>query len=191
MRFIHSKIVYLITGLFFLFAISSEGIAQESKHSAKKAAILSACIPGAGQIYNGKWWKVPIVYAGLAGLGYMAYDNYSDYQLFLLAYRTKTGNLEEGEIPSELAIQLSESYQESQLQTYKESYRHDFELYCIILAAWYGLNIIDATVDGHLYTYDISDDLSLSIDPVFTINEAPYLAFAGRRQTGLTLSFNF
>lgn len=191
MQPIKSKIAYLVLGLFFLFAITPNGTAQQSQHSAKKAAILSACIPGAGQIYNGKWWKTPIVYAGLAGIGYMAYDNYSNYQLFLLAYRTKTGNLEEGEIPSEIAIQLSESYQETQLQTYKESYRHDFELYCIILAAWYGLNIIDATVDGHLYTYDISDDLSLSIDPVFTISEAPCLAYSGRRQTGLTLTFNF
>ena len=58
------------------------------------------------------------------------------------------------------------------------------------MAAWYGLNIVDAIVDGHLYTYDIGDDLSFHIDPVFTLPETPNLAFGGR-QTGLTFSLNF
>ena len=57
--------------------------------------------------------------------------------------------------------------------------------------AWYGLNIVDAVVDGHLYSYDVSDDLSLSIDPVFSLPEAPGLCYAGGRQTGLALTLNF
>lgn len=166
---------------------------QEVKkaHSAKKAGIMSAIVPGSGQIYNGKWWKTPIIYVGFGGIGYLAYSNYTDYKLFLTAYRIKTGNLENGEIPSEQAIQLSNNYQASQLQSYKEAYRRDFELYCIIAAAWYGLNIVDAIVDGHLYTYDVSDDLSLTIDPIFSLPYTPNLALAGGRQTGLALSFNF
>ena len=165
--------------------------AQEVQHSPKKAAIMSAIIPGSGQVYNGKWWKVPIIYAGFAGIGYMAYSNYSDYDLFLTAYKIKTGDLEPGVTPSEQALLLAEYYQASQLQSYKDSYRRDFELYCIIMAAWYGLNIVDAIVDGHLYTYDVSDDLSLTIDPVFSLPETPNLAFSGSRQTGLSLSFHF
>ena len=163
----------------------------KKQHSAKKAAIMSACLPGLGQVYNGKWWKVPIVYAGLGGLGYMAWDNYTDYKTFLTAYKIKTGNLEEGVTPSEYALQLSEYYQASQLQSYKDSYRRNFELYCILTVAWYGLNIIDATVDGHLYNYDISDDLSLSIDPAFNTIGAPCLAFTGIPTTGLSLSLHF
>lgn len=162
----------------------------KNEHSPRKAAIMSACLPGLGQIYNGKWWKVPIVYAGFGGFGYLAYSNYSDYRSFLTAYKIKTGDLEEGVTPTEYELQLANNYQASQLQKYKESYRRDFELYCIILVAWYGLNIVDAIVDGHLYTYDVSDDLSLTIDPVFTLPETHSLAFTGR-QTGLTLSFNF
>ena len=167
--------------------------AQDAKkpHSAKKAAIMSACLPGLGQVYNGKWWKVPIVYAGLGGLGYMAYDNRASYKTFLTAYKIKTGDLEEGVVPSEAAQQLAEYYQAGQLQSYKDSYRRDFELFCILTAAWYGLNIVDATVDGHLYTYDISDDLSLTVDPVFTAPESPCLAYAGKPQTGVILTLHF
>ena len=166
--------------------------AQEPRpHSAKKAGIYSACLPGLGQVYNKKWWKVPIVYAGLGGIGYMAYSNHSDYKLFLTAYKLKTGNLDVGDVPSEYAIQLTEYYQASQLQAYKDAYRRGFELWCIILAAWYGLNIVDAVVDGHLYTYDISDDLSLAVDPVFTLLETPGITMHGTHQTGLALTLNF
>ena len=70
--------------------------AQQKPHSAKKAGIMSACLPGLGQIYNGKWWKTPIVYAGFGGIGYLAYNNYSNYQLYLTAYEISTGNLPEG-----------------------------------------------------------------------------------------------
>ena len=159
-------------------------------HSPKKATIMSACLPGLGQIYNGKWWKVPIVYAGLGGLGYMAYSNYSEYRSYLHAYEFKTGDLPEGTTLNEHETDLANRYAESQLQTYKESYRRDFELFTIITVAWYGLQILDACVDGHLYTYDISDDLSLSIDPYLRPTEpiAPMPQYA---QVGLSFKLNF
>lgn len=180
----------LLTGLLLLLAMAPS-MAQKAPHSPKKAGIMSACLPGLGQIYNGKWWKTPIIYAGLGTLGYFAYDNYQDYRLYLQAYKIKTGDLEEGVTPSEQALILTEHYQESQLQSYKESARRNFELYCIILAAWYGLNIVDAIVDGHLYTYDINDDLSLSVDPAINTINAPGLCCHGIPQTGITLSLNF
>lgn len=187
----HVHLVILLAALLLLSvtAQAQDTLVVKKEHSAKRAAILSI-LPGAGQVYNGKWWKVPIIYAGFGGLGYMAYSNYSDYDLFLTAYKYKTGDLDEGELISDDALRLAEYYNASQLQSYKESYRRDFELYCIIMVAWYGLNIVDAIVDGHLYTYDIGDDLSLHIDPVFTLPETPCLALGGR-QTGLTFSLNF
>lgn len=190
-RHAHLVIALAAMLLFSATAKAQDTIVAKKEHSAKKAAIMSAILPGAGQMYNGKWWKVPIIYAGFGGVGYLAYDNYSNYKTFLTAYKIKTGNLEEGTTPTEYEVQLSESYQASQLQSYKESYRRDFELYCIIAAAWYGLNIVDAIVDGHLYTYDIGDDLSFTIDPVFSLPENPNLVFAGGRQTGLNFTFNF
>ena len=181
----------LFMGVALMLSASAQAQGAKKKHSAKAAGIMSAIVPGAGQIYNGKWWKTPIIYAGIGGIGYMAYTNYQDYQTYLTAYKLKTGNLEEDETPSELSIQLSEYYQESQLQRYKEAYRRDFELYCIILAAWYGLNIVDALVDGHLYSYDIGDDLSLTIDPCFQSPDTPDLLAMRHARVGLSFNLQF
>lgn len=159
-------------------------------HSAKKATIMSACLPGLGQIYNGKWWKVPIVYAGLGGLGYLVYNNYYEYRSYLHAYEFKTGDLPDGVTLNEHETDLANRYADSQLQTYKESYRRDFEFYTILTIAWYGLNILDACVDGHLYTYDISDDLSLSIDPYLRPIEQPIM-MPQYAQVGLSFKLNF
>ena len=159
-------------------------------HSPTKATIMSACLPGLGQIYNGKWWKVPIVYAGLGGLGYLVYSNYSEYRAYLHAYEFKTGDLPEGVTLTEHETDLANRYADSQLQTYKESYRRDFEFFTILTVAWYGLNILDACVDGHLYTYDISDDLSLSIDPYLRPMETPF-KMPQYAQVGLSFTLGF
>lgn len=159
-------------------------------HSPQTATIMSACLPGLGQIYNGKWWKVPIVYAGLGGLGYLVYNNYYEYRSYLHAYQYKTGDLPEGVTLNQHETDLANKYADSQLQTYKESYRRDFEFYGILTIAWYGLNIVDACVDGHLYTYDISDDLSLRIDPHLQPVESPF-KMPQVAQAGLSFQLNF
>ena len=159
-------------------------------HSPTKATIMSACLPGLGQVYNGKWWKVPIVYAGLGGLGYLVYSNYSEYSAYLHAYEFQTGNLPEGVTLNAHETELANKYSSSQLQTYKESYRRDFEFYTILTVAWYGLNILDACVDGHLYNYDISDDLSLSVDPYLRPTEPP-IKTPQYAQVGLSFTLNF
>ena len=156
-------------------------------HSPKKATIMSACLPGLGQIYNRKWWKVPIIYAGIGGLGYMSLNNHYEYISSLNAYKYYS----EPEKMNQHEQDLANRYGREQLQTYKESYRHDFELYTIILAAWYGLNIIDACVDGHLYSYDISDDLSFSIDPMLPTEGIPFYPNYPLAQAGLSFKLNF
>ena len=181
--------------------ISADTIVKEEKttkkrsravkpHSPTKATIMSACLPGLGQIYNGKWWKVPIVYAGLGGLGYLVYTNNYEYRSYLHAYEFKTGDLPEGATLNAHETELANKYAANQLQTYKESYRRDFEFYTILTIAWYGLNILDACVDGHLYTYDISDDLSLSIDPYLKPLETP-APMPQYAQVGLSFKLNF
>ena len=159
-------------------------------HSPKKATLMSTFLPGLGQIYNGKWWKVPIVYAGLGGLGYMVYSNNYEYRSYLHAYEYRTGDLPEGTTLTQHETDLANKYSDSQLQTYKESYRRDFEFYTILTVAWYGLQILDACVDGHLYTYDISDDLSLSVDPYLHPSEMP-IKIPQYAQVGLSFKLHF
>ena len=159
-------------------------------HSPVKATIMSACLPGLGQIYNGKWWKVPIVYAGLGGLGYFVYNNFSEYRSYLHAYEYKTGDLPEGVTLSQYETELANHYSGSQLQTYKENYRRNFELFTILTVAWYGLNIVDACVDGHLYTYDISDNLSLSVDPYLQQQMESPIKIPQYAQVGLSFKLN-
>ena len=168
----------------------SKAAKAKKPHSPTKATIMSACLPGLGQIYNGKWWKVPIVYAGSGGLGYLVYSNYSEYRAYLHAYEFKTGDLPEGVTLTEHETDLANRYADSQLQTYKESYRRDFEFFTILTVAWYGLNILDACVDGHLYTYDISDDLSLSVDPYLRPMETPF-KMPQYAQVGLSFTLGF
>ena len=180
--------------------ITADTIVKETKaekknkvkkpHSPVKATIMSACLPGLGQIYNRKWWKVPIVYAGLGGLGYLSYRNFSEYRSYLHAYQFKTGDLPEGVTLNDHEIELT-ARDANYLQTYKESYRRDFEFYTILTAVWYGLNIVDACVDGHLYTYDISDDLSLSVDPYLHPMQTPPVKMPQYAQVGLSFQLNF
>ena len=181
--------------------ISADTIVKEEKatkakrikkpHSPTKATIMSACLPGLGQIYNGKWWKVPIVYAGLGGLGYFVYNNFSEYRSYLHAYEYKTGDLPDDVTLSQYETELANHYSGSQLQTYKENYRRNFELFTILTVAWYGLNIVDACVDGHLYTYDISDNLSLSVDPYLRQQIESPLKIPQYAQVGLSFQLNF
>lgn len=159
-------------------------------HNPKKATIMSACLPGLGQIYNRKWWKVPIIYTGIGGIGYKSLSNHREYISCLNAYKYKSDPEGYSGPLTQHEKDLAERYGKEQLQAYKESYRHDFELYTIILAAWYGLNIIDACVDGHLYNYDISDDLSFSIDPMLS-TERGFYPNAPLAQAGLSFKLTF
>jgi hypothetical protein len=172
-------------------AKTAKVVKAKKPHSPQKATIMSACLPGLGQVYNGKWWKVPIVYAGLGGLGYLVYNNYYEYSSYLHAYEYKTGDLPEGVTLNEHETDLANRYADSQLQTYKESYRRDFEFYTILTIAWYGLNIVDACVDGHLYNYDISDDLSFSIDPYLRQPSESPIKIPQYAQVGLSFQLNF
>ena len=126
-----------------------------AKHSPKKATIYSAVFPGLGQIYNHKYWKVPIVYAGFGGLIYGIVYNDNKYDYYKEQYKYMLdNNLTEWE---DLTIQQAEVYKD-----YHKRYR---DLFYIGTAGFYVLQILDATVDAHLINYDISEDIALIIDP--------------------------
>lgn len=139
--------------------LTSDSISTQKKipknHSPRTASILSAVLPGAGQIYNRKYWKVPIVYAGLGGFGYFFLKNQNQYTY----YRS---NLIKA-VAGDSTVAINTGYSIDQLQSQKLLYRKHRDLFGFALIAVYAVNIIDANVDAHLKTFDVSDDLSLEI----------------------------
>ena len=153
-----------------------------NSHSPKTATWL-ALIPGAGQAYNRKYWKMPIVYAGFGVTTYFAITNGNDYHLYRDAYDYKMGTKTN---VSQQAIEESAKYTADNLITLRDYYRSNMELSWIITAAWYIVQIIDANVDAHFFYYDINDDLTLHVEPQWNLtNEKIY------NNIGLTLTLNF
>jgi hypothetical protein len=133
---------------------------REKEHSPTKATIMSACLPGLGQIYNKKYWKVPVLYAGFGLMTYFIYTNADQYLNFKCAYiESADGNLNGS------YSDLTQKYSTDDLLSNREYYRRNLEISILITAVWYALNILDATVDAHLYTFNISENLSMKVEP--------------------------
>jgi len=121
-------------------------------HSPTKAALFSAVLPGMGQVYNKKYWKVPIIYAG-GGFVYYLYDYYNrNYNNFSNAYSA---------FLNEKIDEYRNLTTEESLKAAKDFYRRYRDLNVIIMVGVYLANIIDATVDAYLFNFDVSRDLSL------------------------------
>jgi hypothetical protein len=125
--------------------------------SPNKATILAATIPGAGQAYNRKYWKIPIAYVGYAAAGYSLFSNQKSYKTSKRDYIAQTDTLEStvnqsGKSAGELLANI-------------DSYRRLRDLSFLGLLAWHGLTIIDANVDAHFFNWDVNEDLSLRIQP--------------------------
>lgn len=150
---------------------------NESKtiKSAHKASILSAVVPGAGQVYNKKYWKVPIIYASLATSIYFIKDNQNKLTTYHDAYITRSNGGTDDYI---------DIYNNSQLLTIVDYYERNRDVSYIIAGAIYLLNIVDASVDAHLFDFDISEDLSLNTTP--KIIDTPI-----GKTTVLSLKMNF
>ena len=130
----------------------------EKLHSPKKATILSACLPGAGQIYNKKYWKVPIVWAGIGTSLYVAQLQKENYHFYRDEYLLELG------YPNTQS-QFHGQATESSLRDVKDSYRTWMETAYVVAGVFYILQILDANVDAQLMTFDVSDDLSLNFIP--------------------------
>ncbi len=138
-------------------------------HSPVKATWMSAALPGLGQYYNRKYWKIPVVYAGFGVLGYFIASNKHEYDRYRNAY-AESYILGENAINSD--NELVRNYTSEQLLSQREYYQSNLELSYIITVAWYMVQIIDAVVDAHLYNFDVSDNLSLEVQPHIMHNQA-------------------
>jgi hypothetical protein len=149
------------------------------KHNPKLATLMSIVIPGTGQAYNKKYWKIPIIYVGLGSLGYMEYRNNTRYKNFKNAY----SELLKTNADSTITI-YGVAFTLNGLNAGQNYYRRYRDMFAIFTAGFYLLNIVDANVDAHLFDFDISDDISLRITP------SAEESWAGP-VTGLRIRINF
>ena len=147
------------------------------KHSPKVATICSAVIPGLGQVYNKKYWKVPLIYGGMGALLYVASNSNAMYGVYKESYRVRVDTTSTAE---ELEF-TQRKFSNEQLVINKEQYRKTRDLSYIFCGLLYVINIVDAAVDAHFYSFDVGDNLSFRLAPgVFQSNLIPVVKIGFR-----------
>jgi hypothetical protein len=137
------------------------------RHSPRKAAIRSAILPGLGQIYNKKYWKLPIVYAALGITGYIFVDNLSVYREYRFAYaaRVKAAGPNPDSTDYNTLKEIYKVIQPESIRAARNRFRQYIDYSAVFFVLFWGLNVVDATVDAHLKLFDVSPDLSLHLKP--------------------------
>ena len=153
--------------------------------SPKRALWLAVVLPGAGQIYNRKYWKLPIVYGGFVGCAYairwnnMMYKDYSQAYMDIMDDDPTTQSYNQFlHLGNEVTEENKERYK-SLFKKRKDYYRRYRDMSFFILVGVYALSVIDAYVDASLSDFDISKDLSLRISPAIIGNEHERNPFRG------------
>lgn len=142
---------------------------RRNVHNPRKATIRSAIIPGWGQVYNKKYWKVPIVYTAIGiPVGTFFYNKSWYNQTREAARMISTGDTANfrSRVDPQLHFFFSQSGSIGRLLNYRNEFRRNMDYSILITLLMWGLNVVDATVDGHLKEFDVGDDLSLKIKPV-------------------------
>jgi hypothetical protein len=183
----------LIILILQLFCIQQNIFAQDTipvpkpvKHKFQaeplKATMMAVAFPGLGQIYNRKYWKIPLVYAGFGGLIYSVGFNSSNYIKYMKAYQDFTDAIKgtdsylyliKADASTYDPVLHPDTYNPSTASYYKDGmlrmvdyYKRYRDLSYIGIAGWYLLSILDANVDASLFNYDISDNLDIAVVPV-------------------------
>jgi len=196
------KTIYGI--LFLLFLVASPALAQDNdtpegdslivesqdtvllksyaaRYNPRKALLYAAVLPGLGQIYNKKYWKLPLVYGGFIALGYAVnfyQTGYTKYKGHLF-YNLENGLSGDGDLNPDT------KFTTSTLRTLVTRYRRERDFMLILMGGMYLLQIVDAHVDAHLKEFDLNPRLQVSIEP--TMYQDSMLG----RQTGVSLYLKF
>ncbi len=147
----------------------------------RRAALLSFVFPGGGQMYNQKWWKVPIVYGALGAALYFEIDNIKEYR----ALRDNYKLLVDGDPNTNPTEPPYNRIDATSMKTYRDQWRRYVEMSSLVLGLAYLLQVTDAYVDAHLKNFNVSDDLSLRFKP--TLESVP--GFGATFGAGVSLQF--
>lgn len=143
-------------------------------HSPRGALWRTAAVPGWGQYYNRQYYKIPFVYAGLAGLGFLIFRANQQYRLFKRANLFVRGREMAGEDGTNEYSQFREQFEEvealvggraSRIRDLRDKYRRRRTLAILGTGLFYALTLVDAFVSAHLLTFDIDDDLAVRVQP--------------------------
>ena len=163
----------------------------------KRALWLALVIPGGGQIYNRKYWKLPLVYGGFIGCLYAMNWNNNMYKDYSQAYLDLSDNDPNTQSYNQFLHLGAKITTDSDIQRYKDlfkkrkdRYRRWRDLSFFVLVGVYALSVIDAYVDAELSVFDISKDLSLKVEPTIMNNHQSQNPFDSS-SVGLQCSLNF
>jgi Family of unknown function (DUF5683) len=163
---------------------STDSLQAAQRKRYHRATLYSAILPGAGQIYNKKYWKVPIVYAAVGIPAYLFFYNKSWYQKCQYAL-TVTINGSKGDSLAKVDPQLLplvNSGDVTSIITNRDNFRKNQDYSVLFFLLFYSLNILDATVDAHLKDFNVSSDLSFQVKPMIMPGPTP--------SAGITVAFN-
>lgn len=167
--------------------VSAQKVVEEPAYepydplSPARAAFYSAVLPGLGQAYNGKYWKIPVVYTAL-GIGvYFYIDNDQQYDRYRDAYKSRLAGKTTDEFSSANGDPIVSTNGLIEAQRF---YQRNKEISVLVTIGLYALNIIDANVDAHLQQFNVSEDLSLK--PAVDFDQ-----YSGKAGYGLSLNYNF
>ena len=131
----------------------------------RKATFRSAVLPGWGQIYNKRYWKLPLVYGALGITGGVYFYNVKTYRALKLAYILKSDTIEDSTQPIDPRFS---NISANGIRSLRNSFRQNVDYSVLFFILFWGLNVVDATVDAHLKAFDVNDELSLQIKPGYS-----------------------
>lgn len=139
-----------------------------------KAAFYSAVLPGMGQVYNKRYWKVPLVWGAIGGSIYAYTWNNNNYQSFRTAFKRRQAGFTDDQyydINGDNAAGAAPDLDTDDLEYQQDRFQSDRDLWLVATIALYALNIVDANVDAHLKQFNIDDDLSIDFEPFLDFNQ--------------------
>ncbi len=167
-----------------------DSIDKKLHDNPKRATLYSAILPGAGQVYNKKYWKVPIVYAAIGIPAYAFFFNKSWYLKCQYALTVTVNLWTNGSVGGDSLAKVAPELKpfvvtndQNGIITNRDSFRKNQDYSVLFFLLFYGLNIVDATVDAHLKDFNVSSDLSFQIKPMIMSGPTP--------SAGITVAFNF
>lgn len=149
-------------------------------YSPKKATLYSI-IPGLGQAYTRKYWKIPIIYAGFGAIGYFVVTNNREYKIYSDAYNCSVINSPNCSNP------IVKKYNSATLRLIRDYYRRNLQLSYIVMGSWYLMQMLDANIEAQLSHWNVSNNITLDVYPVMKSSPTPERIF----YKGIGLRFNF